>query len=925
LKDLVPLLIAGLTTGSVYGLAGVGLVLTYKTSGIFNFAHGSLAAVAAFIFYTLHVQHNVAWPLAAVVAVLVAGPVLGLLFELLARFVTEATLVVRVVATLGVLLIVEAAITLIYGSTSTDIVPQFLPVNGVNFDGATLTVADVILFAVPLLATIGLYCYFRIARTGVAMRAVVDNADLLDLAGTNPVSTRRRAWVIGATFAALSGVLVAPLLAQIDSTTLTLLVITAFGAAAIGSFANLPLTYLGGLVIGVAAAVCTQYFTSGLLSQLPSALPFVVLFIVLLTARKARLATRSMAIKATASAWRAPLRLQGGASLLLIGFLIAVPFLVGIHLNDWATFLADVPMLLSLGLLVRTSGQVSLCQVTFLAIGTEAFSHLTVQGHVPWLLALLIAGLVVVPIGALLAIPAIRLSGLYLALATLGFGIVVQYMFYTEGYMFGQSGVASTVPRPDVSWLPVASDRGYFYLLLFFAVAISVVVVLLERSRLGRLLRAMSGSSTGLAASGTSVNVTRVLVFCLSAFFAAVAGALGGAIPGVVSGQSYPALLSVTYFAVVIISVGGAPWYALVGAAGLTLIPSYFPSDSVTNYLTLAFGVFAVSYALTPEDRRGLPDSVKQRIDSLFGRAGAHPSAGVPVRPAETSTAQTGTAQAGTAQAGTAQTSAAHTTAGALELSDVSVRFGGLVAVNRVSLRAPTGRITGLIGPNGAGKTTTFDVCSGFGTIASGDVLLDGTSVRLRGSAARARKGLGRTFQHFELFDTLTVRENVEIGGEGGYAGGNPLAHLAALPLQQRATRAAALEAMARCDLLALSDRPVGTLSTGQRRLVELARCLAGPFRLLLLDEPSSGLDRAETERFGQILIDAVRERGIGILIVEHDMSLVTSICDYVYVLDFGQLIFSGTPDEVLASSVVRAAYLGDADPTPSDEVRAQA
>jgi ABC-type branched-subunit amino acid transport system ATPase component len=485
-------------------------------------------------------------------------------------------------------------------------------------------------------------------------------------------------------------------------------------------------------------------------------------------------------------------------------------------------------------------------------------------------------------------------------------------MFYTEGYMFGQSGVASTVPRPDVSWLPVSGDRGYFYLLLFFAVAISAAVVLLERSRLGRLLRAMSGSPTGLAASGTSVNVTRVLVFCLSAFIAAVSGVLGGAVPGVVSGDSYPALLSVTYFAVVIISVGGAPWYALIGAAGLALIPSYLPSESVTNYLTLAFGIFAVLYALTPENRRGLPENVRQRLDSLFGARSNR----------EASHTEVAAAQPASVDAVASSTD--QVAPGSLELSSVSVRFGGLVAVDRVSLSAPTGQITGLIGPNGAGKTTTFNVCSGFGPIQSGDVLIDGASVKWHGTAARARMGLGRTFQHFELFDTLSVRENVEMGSEASHAGWNPLAHLAALPLQRHRARAAADEAMARCDLLPLADVPVGALSTGQRRLVELARCLAGPFRLLLLDEPSSGLDRSETERFGQILVNSARDRGIGILIVEHDMSLVTSICDYVYVLDFGQLIFNGTPAEVLSSSVVRAAYLGDSNQIPTDEVGVQ-
>lgn len=896
---MLPLLIAGLATGSVYGLAGVGLVLTYKTSGIFNFAHGSLATMSAFLFYTLYVQNHMSWELAAVISVVVLGPVLGLILELIARFVTEVTLAVRVTATIGILLIVEAGVLLIYGTASTDVVPQFLPSASFSLAGTSVTLADLVLFALPLLATVGLYVYFRHARTGVAMRAVVDNADLLDLGGTNPVMVRRWAWIIGSTFAALSGVLIAPLLSQISSTSLLLLVITAFGAAAVGSFSSLPLTYVGGLAIGVAASICTQYLTTGLWSELPAALPFVVLFIVVLTARRRRLAERVVSMRTMASSWRVPMRLQGGGAVILLGFLIAAPFFVGsIQLDNWAMFLAYIPLFLSLGLLVRTSGQVSLCQITFVAIGIAVFSHLTVSAHVPWLLALLISGLAVVPVAALLAIPAIRLSGLYLALATLGFGIVVQYMFYSQSYMFGEGGNGLLVPRPAVSFLPFSSDRGYYYLLLIFAVVASLFVVLLERSRLGRLLRAMAGSTTGLSASGTSVNVTKVLVFCLSGFLAAIAGALSGGIPGVASGANYPALLSVTYFALVIISVGGAPWYAVISAAGLGLIPAYFTSPNVTNYLTLIFGVFAMVYALTPDDRRGIPEPLKAWIDSVFKRKIA----------GEKVTARVPTAAPTAVIADPVPTAAPSE----LAVSSVSVRFGGLVAVDSVSLKASTGKITGLIGPNGAGKTTTFNVCSGFGSPNAGDVSFDGTSIKRYGAAARARMGLGRTFQHSELFDTMTVRQNVKLGREAGWATLNPFSHVVARPKQKAQASEAAEEALALCDLLELADEPVATLSTGQRRLTELARCLAGPFRLLLLDEPSAGLDRAETERFGEILTGVVRERGIGILIVEHDISLVTSICDYIYVLDFGLLIFSGTPSDVLASPLVRAAYLGD-------------
>src|SRR5260370_40425261 len=177
--------------------------------------------------------------------------------------------------------------------------------------------------------------------------------------------------------------------------------------------------------------------------------------------------------------------------------------------------------------------------------------------------------------------------------------------------------------------------------------------------------------------------------------------------------------------------------------------------------------------------------------------------------------------------------------------------------------------------------------------------------------AVRARHGLGRTFQKMELFDSLTARENVSLGREAGQAGRRPWQHMAETTRDRQSRSAVAEQAMALAGIADLADRHAATLSTGQRRLVELARCLAGEFDVLLLDEPSSGLDRAETERFGEILTRVVAERGVGILLVEHDMALVMSICDYVHVLDFGTKIFEGTTAEVSSSHTVRAAYLG--------------
>jgi ABC-type branched-subunit amino acid transport system ATPase component len=249
--------------------------------------------------------------------------------------------------------------------------------------------------------------------------------------------------------------------------------------------------------------------------------------------------------------------------------------------------------------------------------------------------------------------------------------------------------------------------------------------------------------------------------------------------------------------------------------------------------------------------------------------------------------------------------------AAALEVADLSVRYGGNLAVDHVTLSAPVGRLTGLIGPNGAGKTTTFNACSGLLRPTTGHVRLFGEDVTRRSPAARARRGLGRTFQRMELFTSMTVAENVALGREAGLAGSNPLRQLAGSRRTAAALRHTVDEALELCGIGELAARPAGALSTGQRRLVELARAYAGDYRLLLLDEPSSGLDPTESERFGEILRRIVDERGVGILLVEHDMALVMSVCEYLFVLDFGCLIFQGTPTETRRSPIVRAAYLG--------------
>jgi branched-subunit amino acid ABC-type transport system permease component len=613
--EVLPFIVTGLTTGAVYGLAGIGLVLTYKTSGVFNFAHGAIAAVAAYVFYSTHVSLGWSWPLAAAAAVLVLGPLMGLGLELLARSIQGSSLALQVASTVGLLLVIEAIVVLIYGTLELRTVPQFLPQGDVRVFSTNVQWSDIITFGFALAVTAGLSIMFRTTRLGLAMRAVVDNPSLLDLSGTSPARTRRFAWTIGTTLAAASGVLFAPLL-PLDPIQLTLLVVAAFGAAAVGAFTSLPLTFGGGLLIGVLAALSTKYFSTGVLAGLPPALPFVVLFTVLLVFPRRYLVAGAGAIARPRTAWSAPPSFQLGSGAALLVVLALVPSFAGIHLGDWTIAVGTAIVFLSLGLLARTSGQVSLAHVSFMAIGAAAFSHLAVGQSFPWLLALVAAGLIAVPIGALLAIPAIRLTGLYLALATFGFGVLLQFMFYTQGFMFGDNGATLDMPRPA----GFDGDSAYYYLVLGLATLVTLTLVVLDRSRLGRLLRGLADSPTALETNGAAVNVTRVLVFCLSAFMAAVGGALIGVAQTTVSADAFPPLLSLTYFVLIVIVVGGNPWYAIMAAASLVLIPSYVTGEQVGTYLQLLFGLAAILVAALPGRATQVPAAVRRAIDSAFGR-----------------------------------------------------------------------------------------------------------------------------------------------------------------------------------------------------------------------------------------------------------------------------------------------------------------
>jgi ABC-type branched-subunit amino acid transport system ATPase component/ABC-type branched-subunit amino acid transport system permease subunit len=532
--------------------------------------------------------------------------------------------------------------------------------------------------------------------------------------------------------------------------------------------------------------------------------------------------------------------------------------------------------------------------MAFVSIGMVTAAHLISFG-VPWLFSVLIASIIVVPVGAIVAIPAIRLSGIYLALATFGFGLLVEQVFYPFSFLFGvnSNGIPAARPAGSIGAWHFGSTRGYYYVLLVFLVVVVATIVWIERGRLGRLLTAMADSPAALQSGGASLVTAKVLIFCISAFIAALAGALTGPLYGFAESTQYPSFDSLTLFAAVVILTLGGPWYAFLGAAGLALIPAYLTSvTNINTYLQLFFGISALTFVMVARRPPSVPVWIRQRMDS-WRRAPSLAAASL----------------ASTKQ-GDESTRTKVGDVGGLEVQNLSVSYGGVVAVRNVNLKAPVGTITGLVGPNGAGKSSLFAACSGL-VKPRGEVILNGQAVTRKSPEQRARLGLGRTFQRVELYDSLTVLENVAMGSEALLAGGKPSSQLLVGRGEHKVVTEAVLDATSIVGIAELVERQVAFLSTGQRRLVELARALAGTYDILLLDEPSSGLDAAETQNFGRALRRAVDEWGVGILLVEHDMTLVQAVCSHVYMLEYGSLIFEGTPAEMHQSDVVRAAYLG--------------
>jgi branched-chain amino acid transport system ATP-binding protein len=564
-------------------------------------------------------------------------------------------------------------------------------------------------------------------------------------------------------------------------------------------------------------------------------------------------------MKATGVVAGVALMIGAGATCLLApgyyGYLLgtlATTALVGVGLN----------------VLLGLAGEVSLGQGGFLALGAYGVGILTTKAGLGFWEALPLAVMMVVVISALLSIPALRVTGPYLAMVTIAFGFIVESVSIEWRDLTGGSSGLTGIAAPF-------NTGGTALLACGFCVLALIAFHYFARSPLGLAMQATASAPAAARSIGIGALPVRTVAFVVAASTAGLAGGLQAALTGFIAPSSFPFSQSILFLLVVVLGGAGRTLGPLLGSAIVVLLPEFLAGLAEYRLLFFGAGLLIVLWV------------------APGGIAGALARFAKPGRSAPSNAPNIDLALAHIARSG-----------GNLVAEGVRVAFGGVVAVAGVDLKAPSGRVTSVIGPNGAGKTTLLNLVSGFQPANAGTINVGGREITGMPAYEAARNGLARTFQTAQPFANLSVLDNVRLG------------------LLRGAWRGEASVELARA-LLALvgyfgpDDRLAATLPHVDRRLVEIARALATAPAVLLLDEPAAGLDEADTVKLAALLQRLARA-GLAIVLVEHDMTLVMSISDEIVVLDAGRRIAAGPPAVVRADPAVKAAYLGGAASTRS-------
>ncbi len=940
MEKLLNLVISGAVSGAIYSVMASGLVLTYQSSGIFNFAHGAIAFVTAYLFFQLHAataDGGLGWPIvpSAIVAILVFAPLLGLLLDrILLRRLADAPVYARIVGTIGLLVAFPALVLWLVETVGNTVLELGLPTNAPGFrppglgpvpsevvwrplSGVAINSDQLAVFLAAGGAALLLWSVLRHTRIGLEMRAGVDGRVLAELRGVNAHKTSAVAWAMSMMLAGLGGVLIAPLfgLTDIDY---TLVVLGSLAAVVAAGLRSIPLAFVAGLALGVVQNLVFGYAPgfltdiSGFLASIPFILTVVLLFFLGFDRTRA---AGSVADESPPEDHRAGLP----AWRRILPWAIAVGALVVYELwfaNEfWSGLIAKGIVLgivfLSFVVITGLGGMVSLGQATFVTASAFTVGYLVNNkfgftipllmhdGRFGFFVAVLAGTAVAAAVGAVIAIPVRRLGPLALALATLSFALVAELLvFQLDAVRNGSRGWP--VPPLNLETFEANLPLGPFdftqprelaMLALLVFGAITFVIHNLKRSASGRAVLAVRSSEVAARTSGIGAGWSKVSLFAVSAGIAGLGGALLAVVSSPVNNRSAPAFVGLIWLAVTVTfgirRPGGALLAGLAFACftellqvvtGWGFMPDWATSLTGTPQLAaILFGVGAINLARNPDGVLALVGTQRLERRRRRERAAARPARPVTTVPAAPPLAA---ASADGAREGEPA---------ALRLEGVVAGYGEVEVLHSVDLAVPAGRVVTLLGPNGAGKSTLCAVAAGLLAPTAGRVRLDGADVTNEPAFRRARRGLLLAPEARGIFPGLSVDENLNV------------------LLRSAREREQAYE---RFPLLADRRRqPAGLLSGGEQQMLALAPALVRTPAVFVADEPSLGLAPLASEAVFDALTE-LRQRGSSLLLVEEKAREALELADIVAVMELGRIVWTGPRQEADADRLA-AVYLG--------------
>lgn len=884
----------GLGTGAIFSLLSQGLVLIYRGSGLLNLSQGAVAMFGAYIYFFFASRLGCTLWL-SLIASLFFCAVLGALIQVVVlRNMRKSSPLSRVIATLGVVLILQSAAYLSFGHDPLA-VPSLFPTKSIYLFSNSLLIPEdfIFIFTISMVLSGVLYVVYRYTNFGRVTAAVAEHEVAAASLGYSPNAVALTNWAIGSMLAGFAGVLIAPII-FLEPTALVLLVIPATAAALIGEFKSFPITLLAALVLGVAESELQRYVDT---PGWGSAAPFLVVILVLII-RGRNLPLRSFILD------RLPAVGNGRPRWLAVAFLGgALGWVTLISGANWSAAIATTAsfaiICLSVVVLTGYAGQLSLAQFVLAGVGALFAGRLA--PHMPFILALIVGAALTGVIGGLVGLPALRTRGTTLAVATLGLGaaivaVVLNNNNYT-GSVDGASGL--TVPPPTIfGWNagPLFHGNRYAFVVVVVLVIISLGVANLRRSALGRRLLAVRSNEQAAAALGINVAGIKTFAFVVSAMIAGAGGIMLAFEQPTIGVGTFDVFTCILIVAGTVVggvgNIGGAYIGSLIIAGGVTS-QLFSGFSEINDYLPLVGGFVLILNLVSSPD--GLFELNRRIFERQFGRLAkplanrwpskrkgyvvlAHSSHGLEIKGQN------------------------------LTVASISVSFGGVHAVRDVSLTINPGEIHGLIGPNGAGKTTLIDAITGFVRTSQGDVLLGGVIISRWSPNRRAVSGLSRSFQSLELFNDLTIAENLAVA-EDMWSWRHFVADY--LIPGRIDLGPGASEGVRHFGLEEFVDRKPTEVSFGQRKTVAIARSIASSPSVLLLDEPAAGLDDRETDELAMMIRRLAKDWNLSILLVEHKVDMIMSISDRVTVMENGSVLASGSPNEIRNNPGVITAYLG--------------